>query len=187
VRPRLLLAVALVAAATGAGAVRAAPAIASLAPVAPAFGDGVPVTTLSSYGARGMHVVGYEHDVTTPLILTLHNDGPLPMTVTSLELAGGVAPLLSLGGVEGLPLALTPGERAEVTATATLDNCRYTHERQVENHDGVRVGVRVLGTSAVWDVPFDRPLLVHSPMIVGCPDRKLNRQADNRKDLLQAG
>jgi hypothetical protein len=39
----------------------------------------------------------------------------------------------------------------------------------------------------VWDVPFDRPLLVHSPMIVGCPDRKLNRQADNRKDLLQAG
>jgi hypothetical protein len=25
--------------------------------------------------------------------------------------------------------------------------------------------------------------MVHSPMIVGCPDRKLNRQADDRTDL----
>lgn len=186
-RSRLLLGIALVAALAGAGAVRAAPAVVSLAPVAPAFGNEVPVATLASYGVRGMHVVGYEHGARTQVQLTLRNDGPLPMTVTSLELAGGVAPLLSLGEVTGLPLALSPGERGELTGTAVLDNCRYTHERQVETHDGVRVGFRVLGRSAVRDVPFDRPLLVHSPMIVGCPDRKLDRQADNRVDLLQVG
>lgn len=36
-------------------------------------------------------------------------------------------------------------------------------------------------------VPYDRLVMVHSLMIVGCPERKLNRQADNRSDLTRAG
>jgi hypothetical protein len=186
-RGRLLLGVALLAALAGGGVVTAAPAVVELAPVTPAFSGDVPTATLPSYGARGMHVVGYEHGRTSRMTLTLRNTGPLPMTVTSLAMGDDVAPLLAVAAVRGLPLDLGPGERGELVVDAVLGNCRFTHERQVETHDGVRLGFRVLGSSGVRDVPFDRPLLVHSPMIVGCPDRKLNRQADNRKDLLRAG
>lgn len=185
-RTPLLAGVALAAALAGAGAVQAAPAVAELGPVAPSFSGPVPVQTLTSYGARGMHVVGYEHGRSVRMTLALHNAGPLPLTVTSLDLRAGVAPLLGVTGVEGLPLSLGPGERGEAVATVRLDNCRFSHEREVEVHDVVRVGVRVLGVKSAREVPFDRPLLVHSPMIVGCPDRKLDRQAADRSDLTRA-
>lgn len=185
-RPRLLVAVALGAALLGAGGVRAAPAAVSLAPVAPSFTAGVPVQTLASYGVRGMHVVGYEHGASTRMTLTLHNTGRLPMTVTSVRMPGGIAPLLTMEDVQGLPLQLAPGERGEVVATAALGNCRFSHERESETHDGVRVGFRVLGAAAVREVPFDRPLVVRSPMITGCPDRLLDRQAADRSDLVHA-
>lgn len=185
-RRRLLTGTALAAALLGAGAVQAAPSAVELSPVVPSFDGGVPVRTLPSYGVRGMHVVGYQHGATTQVSLALRNNGPLPITLTSVVLPTGVAPLLSLGQVRGLPLRLAPGQRGEVTASATLGNCRFSHERQVETHDGVRVGFRVLGASAVREVPFDRPLLVRSPMIVGCPDRKLNRQAADHSDLTRA-
>ena len=186
-RAPLLAGVALAAALTGAGAVQAAPAVAELGPVAPSFSGPVPVQTLTSYGARGMHVLGYEHGRSARMTLALHNSGPLPLTVTSLDLGGGVAPLLDVTAVQGLPLPLGPGEHGSVMATVRLDNCRFSHEREVETHDGLRVGVRVLGLGSVREVPFDRPLLVHSPMIVGCPDRKLDRQAADRSDLTRAG
>ena len=185
-RAPLLAGVALVAALSGAGAVQAAPAVAELAPVVPSFSGPVPVQTLTSYGARGMHVVGYEHGRSARMTLVLHNPGPLPLTVGAVDLDGGIAPLLDVTAVEGLPLSLAPGERGEAVATVRLDNCRFSHEREVETHDGLRVEVRVLGVGSVRVVPFDRPLLVHSPMIVGCPDRKLDRQAADRRDLSQA-
>jgi hypothetical protein len=186
VRAAPLAGVALAAALTGAGAVQATPTVAELGPVAPAFSGPVPVQTLTSYGARGMHVIGYEHRRSTRMTLALHNSGLLPLTVTSLDLPGGVAPLLDVTEVEGLPLSLAPGERGRAVATVRLDNCRFSHEREVETHDGLRVGVRVLGVTSVRTVPFDRPLLVHSPMIVGCPDRKLHRQAADRTALSRA-
>ena len=179
-----------VAAATGllgAGAVSAAPATVGFASVAPAFAAGeVPSRTLPSYGARGMHVLGYVHEATTELTLPVRNTGPLPVTVTSLELAG-VAPLLALQEVRGLPVTLAPGETADLRATGVLANCRFTHEREVEVHEGLRVGFRVLGADGVREVAFDRPVVVHSPMIVGCPERLLDRQANDRSDLTQAG
>ena len=185
-RTRLLAVVALAAALAGAGAVRAAPAAVSFAPVEPSFSGAVPTATLPSYGARGMHVVAYEHGATTQVTLSLRNTGPLPVTLTALSVDGGVAPLLSFADVQGLPLELAPGESGSVRVDARLGNCRFTHERQVETHEAVRVAFRVLGVPAQRQVAFDRPLLVHSPMIVGCPDRKLNRQADNRVDLTRA-
>jgi hypothetical protein len=169
----------------GSGAVQAAPSTVGFAAVAPAFGGEVPVRTLPSYGVRGMHVLGYVHQATTELTLPVHNTGRLPVTVTSLELAG-LAPLLALQEVRGLPLALAPGESAQVRATALLANCRFTHERELEVHDGLRIGFRVLGAEGVRQVPFDHPVMVHSPMIVGCPERKLDRQANDRSDLLDA-
>lgn len=185
-RAPLLAGVALAAALTGAGAVQAAPAVAELGPVAASFAGPVPVQTLTSYGARGMHVIGYEHGRSTRMTLALRNSGPLPLTVTSLDLPGGVAPLLEVTAVEGLPLSLAPGERGQAVATLRLGNCRFSHEREVETHDGLRAGVRVLGVGSVREVPLDRPLLVHSPMIVGCPDRKLDRSAADRTELTRA-
>lgn len=185
-RLRLLAAVAGVAAVAGAGAVRAAPTTVDLAPVAVGLGGTVAAATLTSYGAKGMHVLDYQHDGRSALSLELGNDGRLPLTVTGLDLPAAVAPLLSLTEVRGLPLHLAPGERGTVTATGVLGNCRYTHERQVELREELLLEVRVLGTTTVRAVPLDRPVLVHSPMIVGCPDRKLDRQADNRTELTRS-
>ena len=186
-RAVLLAAVALVATAAGAGAVSAAPAAVSFGDVRPAFDGRVPTQTLEAYGERGMHVLAYAHGARTRVALPVRNTGPLPVTVTSVALPGPLAPLLSLGEVEGLPLRLGPGETGEVTATAVLGNCRFTHEREVELHDALRVGFRVLGRTAVREVALDRPVLVHSPMIVGCPERKLDRQAYDRSDAARAG
>jgi hypothetical protein len=185
-RTRLLVGVALAAALAGAGGVRAAPAAVGFAPVAVGFTGTVPVETLPSYGARGMHVVGYEHGGTTRLRLTLENTGPLPLTVEEVALPGNVAPLLTATGVTGLPLRLGPGATGAVELTAVLGNCRFSHEREVETRESVRLRFRVLGASSTREVLLDRPILVHSPMIVGCPDRKLDRQADNRVDLTRA-
>lgn len=186
-RGRLLLAVGLVAAVAGAGAVTAAPSAVGFAPVAPTFAGSVESATLTSYGVRGIHVLDYAHRRTSRITLSVRNTGLLPMTVTSLDLGDRVAPLLTVADVRGLPLNLLPGERGEVELDGVLDNCRFTHERQVDTYDDVRVRVRVLGRSVTRHVSFDRPILVHSPMIVGCPDRKLNRQADNRRDLVRTG
>lgn len=168
------------AAATVAGGVGAAPGTVAFAPVEASFGGEVPVQTLPSYGVRGMQVVGYVHGATSRLRLPLRNDGPLPVTVTSVSLPTGVAPLLALREVRGLPVRLAPGERQDLEAVAVLANCRFSHEREVETHDGLRIGFRVLGRPGARLVPFDRPLLVRSPMLVGCPDRLLNRQAADR-------
>lgn len=184
-RPVLLAAV--IGLVLGAGGVRAALSSVGFDPLAPAFAGTAPVTTLPSYGLKGMHVVGYEHGATTRLTLPVRNHGILPVTVTTLDLDTGVAPLLSVRDVAGLPLSLGPGERGELVVTAELANCRYFHERQVQTYSGVVLGVDVLGRGLTRTVAFDRPLLVHSPMIVGCPDRKLDRQADDRRDLLEQG
>lgn len=167
------------------GGVGAAPSTVGFAPVEASFGGEVPVQTLPSYGARGTQVVGYVHNATSRLRLRLRNDGPLPVTVTSVALPSGVAPLLALREVRGLPVTLAPGERRDVEAVAVLANCRYSHEREMEIHDRLRIGFRVLGRSGKRQVRFDRPLLVHSPMIVGCPDRLLNRQAHDRSELVR--
>lgn len=185
-KTRLLLGAALVAALAGAGGVRAAPAAVGFAPVETGFTGTVPVRSLPSYGERGMDVVGYEHAGTTRMTLALRNTGPLPLTVTELTLPGHAAPLLTVTAVDGLPLRLGPGERGSVVADAVLGNCRFSHEREVETRAAVRLRFSVLGTSAVREVPLARPLLVHSPMIVGCPDRKLDRQADNRTELTRS-
>ena len=185
-RRRALAAVAVAAALAGAGTVRAAPAVADLAPVVPRFDGAVPVQTLVAYGERGMHVVGYEHGATTRITVPVRNDGRLPVTVTSAALGGGVAPLLAVREVTGLPLALGPGETGTLDVTAELGNCRYYHEREVQNYAGVELGFRVLGGAGTQTVAFDRPLMVHSPMIVGCPDRLLNRQGNDRSDLTDA-
>ncbi len=167
--------------------VRAAPSTVRLAPVAVALAGPAQAATLDTYGGpHGMDVVGYDDGATSELTLTLHNTGPLPLTVRALTLTRDVAPLLEVQSVTGLPLRLGPGGSGRVRATAVLGNCRYYHEREVSLYRTVELAWSVLGQARTTVVPLYRPILVHSPMIVGCPDRKLNRQADNRIDVLDA-
>ena len=166
--------------------VRAAAGATRFDAISPVFGGSAPVVTLSTYGPQGMHVVGYEHGATALLTLPVRNDGPLPVTVTSVSLSGGVAPLLQVQGVEGLPMSLRPGETGRLDVTTVLANCKFFHEREVQNYAGVDLGFSTLGHNGTRTVAFDRPIMVHSPMIVGCPDRLLDRQGNDRSDLTGA-
>ena len=156
-------------------------------PVTPVFGGSAPAVTLPTYGMKGMYVIGYEHGETARISLPITNDGPLPVTVEGVDLGGGVAPLLVVRDVTGLPLSLGPGEEGVVEVTAELANCRFFHEREVQNFASFTVDVSLLGQEQKRVVEYDRPIMVHSPMLVGCPDRKLNREANDRSDLTRAG
>lgn len=179
----LLLAALLVLAGLAGSVLLSAPRAASFAPLTPSV-SGAPFVTIPEYGAGGAHVLGYDDGAAVELTVPLRNTGRLPVTVTSVALDAGVAPLLVLGPGSALPVRIGPGDTADVVVVGRLTNCRYFHEREMQTLTGLQVGLRVLGRPGSLAVPFDRPLLVKSPMIVGCPDRKLNRQADNRTDVL---
>lgn len=167
-------------------ALGAAPRTVRFDPVVPIISGAAPTVTLPTYGPQGMYVIGYEHGLTSRLSLRIHNTGLLPLTVTSVDLGRGVAPLLAVRDIAGLPLDIGAGETGAVEVTAELANCEYFHEREIQNYAGVDVGFSVLGQEATRTVAFDRPIMVHSPMIVGCPDRLLNRQGNDRTDLTDA-
>jgi hypothetical protein len=187
-RARALVAVLLVGAVFlfAVAVLRAAPGTARFDPVAPVFGGTAQALSLPAYGIQGMHVVGYEHGATARMTLPVTNTGLLPLTVTSVDLGGGVAPLLQVRDVIGLPLSIGPGETEPVEVVAELANCKFFHEREVQYYAGVELGFTVLGQEGTRSVAFDRPVMVHSPMIVGCPDRLLDRQANDRTDLTDA-
>lgn len=145
---------------------------------------GAPFVTVPEYGVRGGDILGYEDRAVIRMSLPLHNSGRLPVTVTSLSLGGGPAPLLAVRSITGLPVTLWPGRSADIAVTAELTNCKFFHEREMQTYDDLRVEGRSMGRSFVRDVGFVRPIYLKSPMIVGCPDRKLNRQANNRTDLM---
>lgn len=187
-RTRALVAVLLIAALAllAVAVLRAAPGMARFDRVTPLFAGTAQAATLPTYGLQGTYVVGYEHGATARLSLPIRNGGPLPVTVTSVNLGGGVAPLLAVRDVSGLPLSIGPGETGTVEVTAELANCRYFHEREVQYYADLELDFSVLGQQSTRSIAYDRPIMVHSPMIVGCPDRQLNRQADNRRDLTGA-
>ncbi|MBK5306917.1 MAG: hypothetical protein JJD92_09545 [Frankiaceae bacterium] len=160
-----------------------APGAASFSTVVPSA-TGVPYVTVPEFGPRGSYVLGYEHGATVRLSLPLHNSGRLPVTVTAVDLGGGPAPLITVRGHEGLPMTLRPGGSGELTLTISMGNCRFYNEREMQTYDGIRVEFSSLGRSGERLLPFDRPILVKSPMIVTCPDRKLDRSLNRRSSLL---
>jgi hypothetical protein len=161
-----------------------APASVELRAGQTAFGGRAEVVSLADYGPRGTHVVDYRHGATVDVTVPIHNGGPLPVTVTSVGTGAGVLPLLEVRDVTGVPLELGPGETGEVALRGVLGNCAYYHEREVQVVEALVVRADVLGRSTTRSVLLDSPVVVHSPMIVGCPDRKLDRQANDRVDAL---
>lgn len=157
-----------------------APDTAAFSAGAPVYSGSTVVTTLETYGDRGSDVVSYRHGATLRIALPLTNTGALPVTVTGVDLGGERLALLTVTG-RGPTVDIGAGKTRTVTVAAALGNCRYYHERELVSYAAVRVRYEVLGRSGERVVPLARPLLVKSPMIVGCADRKLYRQADNRK------
>lgn len=160
----------------------AAPSAASFPKVQP-IATGAPFVTVPEYGVRGAYIFGYEHGAHVAVTVPVRNDGWLPVTVRSAVLDDGPAPLLSITGVEGLPLKLGAGESGRLVLRGTFINCRYYHERALETYDGVTLGFSSLGRSGSRLASFDRPLLVKSPMLASCPNRLLDRQADRRNPI----
>lgn len=144
---------------------------------APAY-SGVATTTIAGYGERGTTVVDYQHGAVLRLSLPVTNTGRVPVTVTGASLGQGPIALLTVRSVAAT--RVPAGETRTVAVEAVLGNCRWFHERETQSYDGIALDLSVLGRSAGRTLTFTSPLLVHSPMIVGCPDRKLNRQADDR-------
>ena len=146
--------------------------------------SGVPWVTIPEYGPKGAYVLGYVHNTPVRLGLPVRNNGPLPITVDTVRLVTAPAPLFSLDRAEGLDVHLGAGETKTVWLTGTLANCRYSTERDLQTYAGLQVTGSTLGRDLTRTVAFDRPIYVKSPMIVTCPDRKLNRDTVNRSDLL---
>jgi len=143
---------------------------------------GAALVSLPGYGARGTDVLDYRDGAQVTLAVPVRNTGGFEVTVTEVALELARHDLLSQVSVTPARFSLAPGETRTVVVEGVLGNCRYYHEREVRSYDGVRVGFETLGGSGSRHVPFVRPVVVHSPMIVGCPDRKLDREAVNRRD-----
>jgi hypothetical protein len=142
---------------------------------------GARMVSLPGYGARGTDVLDYQDRADVVLRLPLRNTGRFAVTVTDVSLDGQRLELLTEVAAPA-PFTLAPGQTREVALLAVLGNCRYYHEREVHSYDGVRVRFETLGGKGARHVAFVRPIVVHSPMIVGCADRKLDREAFNRRD-----
>lgn len=141
------------------------------------FSPGAAVT-VPGFEAAGAHILIYEHGKRLTVTVPVANSGPLPVTIIDVRLSDDARPLVRTEAAERLPVTLWPGRTAEVELTARFGNCRYYHERQLQTYPGVVVSGHVLGRPMRETVGFDRQLLVHSPMIVGCPDRTLVRDDD---------
>jgi hypothetical protein len=148
------------------------------------FSGGAEVVTLPQFGEGGSHILNYAHGQVVTLSFPLTNTGRLPVTVTAVRLGGGRISLLQpeqiVVGAHRLPARLAAGESTSVTVTARQGNCRYFHEREIELFPAALVDVDVLGVNLTRRVAFDHQIVVHSPMIVGCPDRTLDRSDDSR-------
>jgi len=180
-RPALLGAAILATAAAGVAA--AVPATtASFAAGETRASGGAAVVSLPGYGARGTDVVDYRHGAEVALAVPLRNTGRYAVTVTGVALDGGRHELLDQRDAAPARFALAPGDARTVVLRVVLGNCRYYHEREVRSYDGVTVRFETLGGKGTRHVRLLRPLVVHSPMIVGCPGRKLDRDAVNRRD-----
>ena len=148
------------------------------------FVAGSEVVSLPTFGDEGSHVLLYRHGETVTFSLPLENHGAVPLTVTGVRLSDRAQSMLEVErvsvGADELPVRLAAGESAALRVTARYGNCRYYHEREIESFPSAVVDVDVLGLGVTRTVAFDHPLVLHSPMIVDCPDRTLRRDDDVR-------
>lgn len=141
--------------------------------------DGPQGLVVAQYGDGGTHFVRYTHGERFTITVPLHNDGPLPVSVTEVRISDEASPLIE-ARAGGLPVTVGPGETVPVTLNARFANCRFYHERAVQTMPGAIVRGEVLGRSFTELAAFDHPVAVHSQVILRCPERTLVRGDDIR-------
>ena len=145
----------------------------ALAPDAGLFVDG--------YGDAGTYALHYRYGERVELTVPLDNASAVPWRVTDVELVEPDFPLLEPVGGLGEPVTLAPYGDGEVGLLFEYANCRYYHERANNSYDQVRVSGTVLGRETSVLVDLEVPLVVHSQVILDCPERTLVRGDDVRR------
>ncbi len=123
------------------------------------------------YGAAGSYVLAYEHDDRTTMVLPWSGGD-----VVGARLGDDEHNLLTVEGIAQ--------DGGTLLVDVLVTNCRYFHERAIDIYTGITLTLDDGGTQVV---PFDRPLLVKSPMLASCPDRTLDRGDDARGNTFRRG
>jgi hypothetical protein len=135
---------------------------------------------MTDFGPEGTYALHYRYGEQVTLSLPVHNSSAWPVTITGAELVEPTYPLLvPVAGVHE-PVEIGPFGTAEVSLTFTYTNCRYYHERANNTYDQVRVEGSVLGRRLERTVDLRVPLMVHSQVILNCPERTYVRGDDRR-------
>ena len=137
---------------------------------------------VEGYGPAGTFALDYRFGEQVVVTVPVANHSPVPLHVESVELVEPAYPLMEPVG-EGSavePFTLLPGQSGEVALAFEFTNCRYYHERANNAYEQVRVSGSVLGRPVTRTVDLAVPLVVHSQVILNCPDRTLVRGDDRR-------
>lgn len=133
------------------------------------------------YGPSGTYALNYRYGETVTLTIPLANASAVPWRITSVELVEPAYPLLEpVSGLAG-PVDLSPFEETSAELVLEFSNCRYYHERANNTYDQVRVSGSVLGREVTRTVRLATPLVVHSQVILNCPERTFERYDDRRR------
>ncbi|MGB0190518.1 MAG: hypothetical protein ACPF9W_06075 [Nocardioides sp.] len=137
---------------------------------------------VEGYGPAGTFALDYRFGEQVLVTVPIANDSPVPLRVESVELVEPAYPLMEPvpDGAVVEPFTLLPGQSGEVDLTFEFTNCRYYHERANNAYEQVRVAGSVLGRPVTRTVDLAVPLVVHSQVILNCPDRTLVRGDDRR-------
>ena len=156
-----------------------APYLVRVAPPQVALGpeDGL---MIEGYGAAGTYAMHYRYGEEVVLSVPVANDSPVPIHVTGVQLVEPSYPLLEPVDTDIDPFTLLPGTDGSVDLTFEFTNCRYYHERANNTFEQVRVTGTVLGRDVTRTVDLAVPLMVHSQVIINCPERTFVRGDDRR-------
>ena len=137
---------------------------------------------VEGYGPAGTFALDYRFGEQVLVTVPVANDSPVPLRVESVELVEPAYPLMEPvpDGAVVEPFTLLPGQSGEVDLSFEFTNCRYYHERANNAYEQVRVSGSVLGRPVTRTVDLAVPLVVHSQVILNCPDRTLVRGDDRR-------
>lgn len=134
----------------------------------------------TDFGPEGTWALRYRYGRTVEVRVPLRNASPLPLTVTDVRLEQSSYPLLEPLGDAPEPTTLAPFGTTEVVLRFEYANCRYYHERAHNTYDRILVSGSVLGRQVERTAALLVPLVVHSQVILDCPERTYVRGDDRR-------
>lgn len=144
--------------------------------------DGDAGLMVEGYGPAGTFALDYRFGEPVLVTVPVANHSPVPLRVESVALVEPAYPLMEPVPDRSVvePFTLLPGQSGEVDLTFEFTNCRYYHERANNAYEQVRLDGSVLGRPVTRTIDLAVPLVVHSQVILNCPDRTLVRGDDRR-------